>query len=80
MKGPSDLYEACFQDQVRQFFQWEGNKREFVNEWLGITLDPFWLDIVHGHLLHFQPKLPLVKLSYRCEIKITKADDAILSS
>ena len=48
--------------------------------WMGIILDPFMLGMVKGHLLHFKQKPLLVKLSYKCKVKIPKAQEAAMSS
>ena len=46
----------------------KGRLRQFVDYWSGITQDPFVLDMVQGHLFHFNQKPLLVKPSHKYEV------------
>ena len=52
----------------------------FANEWMGITQDPFVLLTIQGHMLQFNQKLPLVKPTHNCEVKVPKTQESMMTS
>ena len=49
LKAP---YKSCFQDPA-VCSSYEGRLGNFMDKWISITLDPFVLGMMQGHLLQF---------------------------
>ena len=65
--------------ESRSSIPMEGRLREFANEQMGITQDSFMLGTIQGHLLQFNQKLPLVKPTCKCEVKVPRTQESMIT-
>ena len=66
--------------KTKTSFSMEGRLKKFADKLMGIIQDPFMLDTIQGHLLQFNQKLPVVKPTHKCKIKVPKTQESMMAS
>ena len=73
--------KPCFQDNAKQELDSkEGRLWKFANKLMVIAQEPFVFGTIQGHLLQLNQKPPLMKPTHKCEVKVPRTQESMMTS